>query len=693
MPVSGTERSAYRVWRIARCALWLSWLGYALSLFWRPLLWHAQQFRNPGPVYFKAFLLATPTWLLGCGVYLLLRRSNPSWRSWEPPALLLLPVSIAVFYEPRASLTVLAILAAAHGWGALTLKRIGIATRGDAEQLILPGLTGSVAFLVLLFPLGLLGLLRPWLTFMLVAGGLAAGWRAWITLPALLARLRESWAGDHSLTDGLAGLCVPWLLLLSATSTLNALAPSRIWDALRHHLYDALMYAHWEALRPVDGIPYSYFPQGLELLMAATLPFGGLIAAQLIAAVFFPLLVGLVWLIARECGACRRTALIGLALVASVPMVNWTSSVAKNDSALAVCILAGLYAYLRYLGERSSVVLLWGAFLLAAALHVKQTAVFGGIAVTLLFLHAAWSSGQFTRVATRIALIGVLVASAYFLRAAWYTGNPLYPETADDAVSGTIQDYRARLSYGGRLIEAFQVINFDGRQAWEATSPSSNPLGASLVVFSPLLILALPPARRWWAVVMFATVYYMSWVAFFFVVRYLIAPLSVVLALLASQLARLWDESHSAVRFSLAVALVFCLTFGLWGTMLVEVNAPMLAYFTGRVDREGYLSAVTRDFPALAATVKLAGPRDRIHGIANCAGAYVEHPERFSCNPCSTRHCTTITVGEELRRGGFDWLILTKRGQFSGLASPFVRQGRAVQVYEDRDYTVFRWKR
>lgn len=683
----------FRAWAVLRAAFWLAWLAYALSLFWRPFLWHAEQFRNPGPGYFKAFLLAMPIFLMACGLYLILRGSRTAWRSWELPALILLPMGLLLAYEPRATLAVLVLLLGAYGWGGAMLRRISLALRSESEKLLVPLITGWISLMVLLFPAGMLGLLRPWLAVVFVAGGLIAGRRELALLPGTLSVLRQKWAEDRSLASGLAGFCIPWLLLFAAMSTLTALAPSRVWDALRHHLYTALMYAQWGALRPVDGIPYSFFPQGVELMMALVLPFGGQIAAQLTAAAFFPMLAGLAWLIARECGAARQASLLGVTLLVAVPAVNWSSSVAKNDAALAVCILAGLYAYLRFLGEGSTTVLLWGAFLLAAALHVKQPAVFGGLAVSALFLHAAWRSGQPVRIVAQIALVGILVTPAYFIRAAWYTGNPLYPEEVHDAVGGTLDDYNERRTFTGRMVEVFREVNFAGQVAWEYTSPSANPLGAALVVFAPLLILVVPLRRRWWAVVVFAGIYYLGWATMFAVVRYIVAPLVVSLLLLATQFVRLWEESRTLVRLSLAAALVFCLLFGLWGTMLVEVNAPLLAYFTGRMSRGDYLSAITQDYASLAATLQLAKPQETIHGIVNCAGAYADHPERFTCNPCSRRRCSPELVREELSRGGFDWVILTKRDGFHAAIAPFLGSGRAKQFYEDRYYAVYRLTR
>ncbi|MEP7367779.1 MAG: glycosyltransferase family 39 protein, partial [Acidobacteriota bacterium] len=468
------------VWRVLRGVLWASWLAFSLSLFARPFLWHAEQFRNPGEAYFKVFLIAMPVWLLGCGCYALLRTNRPEWRKWELPALALVPIGIAFAYEPRAAAAATALAFGAYGWGAAVLRGFRVEPRRALEHVVLPLATGLVVVMVGLFPIGLVGGLRPWVMAALVAGGSWLGRRELLLLPEAVSRLRRDWVDDASLGTALAGFTVPWLFVLANMSVLTALAPSRVFDVVRHHLFDAMMYASWGALRPVEGVSYSFFPQGVELLMAAVLPFGGQIGAQIIPAAFFPVLVLLVWLIARECGASRMEALLGVTLAISVPAVHWTASVAKNDAALAVCLGAALYAYLRYWSEGEDRVMLWGALCLAAALHVKTPAIFGGFALTLLFLHAVWISRARFRLLAGIGAIALAIAPAYFVRAWWFTGEPFYPQSAKIVVGDAVTDYKTKKVSGWRVRDVFEEIHFDGLAAWEFTSTSKNPMGAAL---------------------------------------------------------------------------------------------------------------------------------------------------------------------------------------------------------------------
>ncbi|MEP7367855.1 MAG: hypothetical protein ABI972_31725, partial [Acidobacteriota bacterium] len=226
--------------------------------------------------------------------------------------------------------------------------------------------------------------------------------------------------------------------------------------------------------------------------------------------------------------------------------------------------------------------------------------------------------------------------------------------------------------------------------AWEFTSTSKNPMGAALIVFAPLLLFVRPSSRRWWVVLLFIVVYYATWASVLSVVRYITLPICAALALLGSQFGRLWERSRLPMRASMAAALTFCLLFGFWGTMLVEINAPLLAYFAKRIDRDQYLSAMTFDYPSMAATVRMAGPDDRIHGIGNCMAAYAGNPQRFSCEPCEFRRsCSVESIRDRIRSGQFRWLILSNRTAFKGAADPWVAQGKARQVFEDQYYTVY----
>ena len=682
--------ASHPAWRAVRGLLWAGWLALSLNLFAKPFLWHAEQFRNPGPVYFKVFLIAMPAWVLACACYALLRRSRDGWRRWELPALVLAPLALGLLYEPRAIVTVLALVAGAYGWGSAVLRWARVELRTALEHVALPLAAGLIATMVALCPIGLLGGLRPWLMAALVLGGLWAGRREFLLLPEALGRLLADWVEDEGLRTAFAGFTVPWLFALANMSMLTALAPSRVFDVLRHHLYDSMLYAKWGALRPVEGVNYSFFPQGVELFMAVVLPWGGQIAAQLAASIFFPVLVMMLWLLAREWGAGRGQALVGIALAVSIPVVHWTSSVAKNDAALAVCLAVGLYAYLRYLGEGKDRVMLWGAGCLAAALHVKTPAIFGGYALTILYLHAVWRSRERGRLLVGSAVVALAIAPVYFARAWWYKGDPFFPQSARVVVGDAVKDYKTNKVSNWRVRDVFHEIHFDGIVAWEFTSTSPNPLGAALIVFAPMLLLVRPAGGRWWAVLFFILVYYASWASVLSVVRYILLPLCTAAALLGGQAAALWDRSRTMMRASLAAALTFCLLFGFWGTMLVEVNAPLLAYFVKRTGRDAYLSAMTFDYASLAATVRMAGPDDPIHGIGNCMAAYAGNPERFSCEPCDfSRSCNVETVRERMRSGRYRWVILSRREAFHGAADPLVRAKKARMTYQDQYYTVY----
>ena len=102
------------------------------------------------------------------------------------------------------------------------------------------------------------------------------------------------------------------------------------------HLPSAMFYSAKQALVPLAGLDYSYFPQGFEVLMTAAHLFAGQAAAQMISPTFFGLTAFFVFVVARECGLARAPAIAATIFGTSIPFLHWTGSVAKNDIALAL---------------------------------------------------------------------------------------------------------------------------------------------------------------------------------------------------------------------------------------------------------------------------------------------------------------------------------------------------------------------
>jgi len=665
-----------------RTAIWIVWLIVALALTAQPFLWHVEQFRNLGPLPFAAFLIAGALLVLATPVYARLRRR---WLGWEPLVFLVTPPILVGIHDPRALLAVATVPPAVLGLGLLIVRCVRIESGGGVPGLLVPMALGLGAMMALLLPLGLAGALWLWPLLLLPLVYLVRmrrrvidSWRTSV----------EAWTTDESLRGALAGLCVPWLFILEVLTVLTVLAPSRVWDVLRNHLFLAQYYLEKGALAPIAGLDYSYFPQGVELFMSMGLALAGQAGAQIIPALFFPVLMGAGWCIARECGASRAAALVGIAAAATMPALHWTGSVAKNDAATAAFLLVALYAYLRFLNTRDFRVVLAGAFLLSMAFHVKHVAIFGAVPLALLYLHAVWLTPRRIRSLALLAMIALAVAPAYQLRAWRLVGNPFFPYSVGGIVEGSVRDYSTSRRSPTRLFTVPGRVLFDGRAGWEYTSTSNNPVGMFPLLFLPLVFIGRGSSRKWWAVLFFALLHYAFWALMLVVIRYFIAVLAVLAVFYADRIFNFWNSGGRLVRTTVSFALLYAFLFGLCGTLLVEANAPFLAYFMRRINREQYLTEVVPDYGSLAQALRLSSPGDRIFGVGNCAAAYAGGPARFDCLPCNRFDgggaCSVDDARPALERAQARFIIVRDRPDLAPVSEYVMKQMRGREVYRDR---------
>jgi len=666
--------------------IWMVWLALAMGLAAGPFVWHVEQFRNPGPAVYAAFLAAIPLLVIGSLVY---SRARRRWLAWEPWIFLATPLILVAIHEPRTLLTITAVPAAALGFGLLLLRLARIGIRGGVAGLVPPLVLGLAAMMALLLPLGLAGMLWLWPVLLLPIVCLVKERRLVVEAWRVST---EAWITDESLRGTPAGLSIPWLFILEVLAVLTTLAPSRVWDVLRNHLVLAQHYAASWTLAPIPGLEYSYFPQGVELFMSVGLAISGQTGAQVICGLFFPVLMGLAWCIARECGASRGAALTGITIAAAIPSLHWTGSVAKNDAATAALLLGALYTYLLFRNTRDFRIVLVGAFMLSMAFHVKHVAIFGAVPIALLYLRAAWLTPKRVRSLALLALITLAVAPAYQIRAWKLMGNPFFPFSANTIASGTVKEYSTLTRPRTRLVRFPWTLHFDGRMAWEATSTSENPVGMFFVLFLPLGFMVRGGSRKWLPVLFFALLHYILWGMLLLIVRYFIAALAVLAMFYADRILNFWNRGGRLVQASVSFGLLFALLFGLCGTLLVEANAPFAAYFLKRIDRQQYLTEVVPDYGSLAFAVRAASPGDGIFGIGNCAGAYAGNT-RFNCAPCNPPD------------GGAACGVTDLKPAIDGLRPRFIVIGNlprlgpireyvkndlgAREVYRDRDFIVF----
>ncbi len=672
--------------------IWFAWLAAFFALTARPFLWHVEYFKSPGPQFHTLFVVALPIFAVTLLVYSRLRR-NGLWR-FEP--ILVAGVVAAAFlvYEPRATLVTVSILAACYGTGRRVLRWLTLEIEDAAGEMAVSAGIGFGLLSYVLFWLGLAGLYYRGVFALLIAVPCVVFHREIPAWGRACHRLWKSWAGDAELRRPLAGVLMVFGALFAVVTTMVALAPSIVFDALKMHLPLAMTFARQHSIAPLPLLDYSYFPQGFEVLMAAAYSLAGQAGAQMLTPVFFVLALLMIASIVRRAGADRLSALAGLAAAVSMPFLHWSGGVVKNDMALALYQFAALDAYLRW-RERHSFRWIWvGTFFLATSFGVKHVALLGGVALGGLFLHAVWCE---QRRWLGLATLGLIFASfglCWHARAFWLTGNPVYPERLAHGVSlagpgpprTTGQRIARQISRPWRLL-------YHGKVFFE--SPLEYPMGAALLLSLPAWLLVRrresSPVER--ACLAFVAISLAYWVYHIPTLRYAAAPIALLTALTASRLPALGDLHGRWGPASVTVALAYALLFGACGALIIEVNAPQIRYFARRLDKRGYLEQALRTYRSIQFVRGAAQPGERVFGVGNCSYAYASEPANMQCYMNRNEIYTdedAQRVRAQLLAGGFRYLIVpqgTPGGVILRVAGPLVD---AAPAYQDPFFAVYR---
>jgi hypothetical protein len=171
--------------------------------------------------------------------------------------------------------------------------------------------------------------------------------------------------------------------------------------------------------------------------------------------------------------------------------------------------------------------------------------------------------------------------------------------------------------------------HFDGIKVMEG--PTDSPAGFFLLLFWPLCLLVRGRRSAAESATLFALlIFYLYWAYIWGVLRYGLAP-ALLLAVLVCARADWLARQSAALRRLLAAGLAYCLAFALLPVLMLEVNAPQLAYLAGRLDRDAYLREAMSDYPAIAFLNVRAQPQQRTFSVNNCASAYAKDPALFRC--------------------------------------------------------------
>ena len=672
--------------RVAGLVL-LGWVVPAVWLCLSPVEWHLHFVQDHHPGLLAPFIAVLLAVVVGVPLAYQMTLRRRLWRL-EPLILAGAVAVVCFFYEPAASAVCALLLISSFSLGRFCLTRFGLAPTNSLADLPIFSSVGLATFSWLLYFLGLAGWFRTWVFVMLLAAPcilLAPHTRAfWVTL-------RESyrrWGQKEELRHPLGSIVVTVLAVLAACGSAVMLAPSIAYDSLLFHLPLARYFAEQGAVKVMPVEPYSYYPQGVEVLMTLGQSLAGQAAAQMIPVIFFVLTLLALAAILRRCGIGPLGTLTGVVVAASVPFLHWTGVNAKNDAAVALYHLTALLLYLQWRDQRNFKRILAGVFLIAAASSVKLTALFGMTALFPLYVHAWWRDGHKVRTLAAVAVVFFVFGAVWQIRTWLLTGNPVYPYNVNDplvvwALNPDPGDQRSFLNI--LLLWPWRVL-FKG-QGFNSVSPT--PVGIALVLLLPLAVV-VKGRRAAWPAWLFLGVYLGHWGLYYPELRYAIAPIALLLALLGARVVELCRAQAVGLRAAGYTTVCCGFLFSLCLIFILEINEPQFQLFSKRADKTGYLRSALLTYPSLEYVRIHARTDDWVFGVANCSRAYAPNPGRFTCVDTPPAEEGLRLVEQRLAQEDFRYLILPADPGYAPVLAAQSSGIAPVKVYADANFQVYR---
>ena len=266
---------------------------------------------------------------------------------------------------------------------------------------------------------------------------------------------------------------IAWIVLLASVPPVSR-------DALTHHLAVPKLWVEAGGIYERADIPFSYYPQLLDILYMAPVALGHDIAAKYLHFTFALLTALIIFLFVRRRIGPSWAALAGLMFL-TLPLIVKLSVTVYVDLGLIFFTTAAMFSALVWLEDTGK----WRWLLLAAicsglALGTKYNALVSFLILSLLlpFFYLYRRENQFAeqlnavKFAVLFAAVSMLVFSPWLVRNFALTGNPLYP-LAQGVFAATAHEQISSVDAGDAETHARAVVR-------EPSPRKEKPLGPLL---------------------------------------------------------------------------------------------------------------------------------------------------------------------------------------------------------------------
>lgn len=440
---------------------------------------------------------------------------------------------------------------------------------------------GLAIFTHLLIGLGLVGLFNQWSINLLLLGMFLFSYRE---IESIIQQIKVKFGG--LLTSDISWVGIILLLILLVQVFFNLVGASVLpsgWDALGEHLARA---KEWTRLHSLEAIPYINYPQrgqpfNVGMLYGMSLLIKDAILAKLIHFSFGILTAAGVYALGRKYFS-SKVGLFSAAIFYTIPAIAYLSTTAYVDLGLTFYAFLALYAFVNWITVNKKGWLIISAIMSGLAVGSKY-AGFLPIAILVLgILFQSWliKKEKLIMVAKNLLLFALLAGLAGSF---WYV--------RDFIIYGRLVPLTYAFSFWHSIKSAFWGIvtlgpfnpeNLPSALAldlsflrdkalvpWKLTMYGSalervhDPGGVGVLFLAFLPFFLLPRFRKNRVirfVFYYSLVFFVVWMLFSPIKRYLIPIFPLLSIMVAYIMIRLW-EAKKIIRASLFILIILTLVF------------------------------------------------------------------------------------------------------------------------------------
>lgn len=462
-----------------------------------------------------------------------------------------------------ASLSLLAVAAYALG-AMLTRRTVRVSAPESVAFACAIGL-GTLGMIV--FALGLAGLLYPSVFAVGFVVVVAAAWPVWVSDGA---RLRGWWRGAsprrRATTIGVVCAVAIGVVVLSRI----ALYPPVDWDAAMYHVTVAKAFARDHGVPVLPYARYPVFPQLMHMPFTVMYAVCGEVGVHLVSylCVMITALLVYGWG-ARAFG--RPVGIVATALWLSSPVALWLGSNGYIDGGLTMFVTTAIYCLWRWRDEAAPRMLVFSAVACGFAVGTKYS---GLIVVAILGLTTLFFAWRDRRLAWPFVfgLVTLAVFAPWFVRNYCHSGDPMFPFLGKYFgvqlwEPGDFASIQADMAAPGAGKGVAALAWLPWRLAFDdSVFRKAGPINPAAVLLLPLILAVGLALRRTRLLAFAATAFTLAWFASFQQQRYLL-PILPTVGLLTAFCAYGVTRFASVLRTPHASRLVTAFALGLvaWG--------------------------------------------------------------------------------------------------------------------------------